>query len=365
MLQQSREDETVVLAEQASQTGRGGLNKAMPARLVYRAASENQVLGRRETIIRVTKDHEVVDVDGFVFKRKRRMPLSENANVPDEQAKRFKICDTDKAWNQLQIRNQDDGNSSPSQRAGDRGDRHIVGEAANHGGAAVTASIAQAALESLPFEGASEGSRLMALCQRCIEDVVAGAEELSGAEQLQDMLAAFLSAVEASLEDGTLQAADAAPTSNAALEEQRVLLAQLQSEQDVLQSRLQAFEQEEQDWLQLMKETENTAEEASPGAAAGDDDVVEPAGFDSAVTESLRQAHVSTHRTLTFQVDGLCAMVEGVQDLVARAEQISAKEFDVLFKKNFSALPGLSSPARLIREMVKPDIADAGVSTGC
>ena len=32
-----------MLAEQASQTGRGGLNKAMPARLVYRAASENQV----------------------------------------------------------------------------------------------------------------------------------------------------------------------------------------------------------------------------------------------------------------------------------------------------------------------------------
>ena len=28
-----------------------------------------------------------------------------------------------------------------------------------------------------------------------------------------------------------------------------------------------------------------------------------------------------------LQVDGLCAMVEGVQDLVARAEQISAKEF--------------------------------------
>ena len=76
-----------------------------------------------------------------------------------------------------------------------------------------------------------------------MQGVVAGAEGVSGAEQLQDMLAAFLSAVEASLEDGTLQAADAVPTSNAALEEQRVLLAQLQSEQDVLQSRLQAFEQ--------------------------------------------------------------------------------------------------------------------------
>lgn len=58
------------------------------------------------TKLTLLADHEVVDVDGFVFKRKRRMPLSENANVPDEQAKRFKICDTDKAWNQLQIRNQ-------------------------------------------------------------------------------------------------------------------------------------------------------------------------------------------------------------------------------------------------------------------
>lgn len=72
---------------------------------------------------------------------------------------------------------------------------------------------------------------------------MAGAEGVSGAQQLQDMLVAFLSAMEASLEDGTLQAAEASPTSNAALQEQRVLLAQLQSEKDLLQSRLQSFEQ--------------------------------------------------------------------------------------------------------------------------
>lgn len=30
-------------------------------------------------------------------------------------------------------------------------------------------------------------------------------------------------------------------------------------------------EQEEQEWLQLMRETEDTAEEASPGAVAGED----------------------------------------------------------------------------------------------
>ena len=72
---------------------------------------------------------------------------------------------------------------------------------------------------------------------------MAGAEGVTGAQELQVMLAAFLSAVEASLEDGTLQAADASPTSNAALHEQRVLLAQLQSERDLLHSRLQCFEQ--------------------------------------------------------------------------------------------------------------------------
>ena len=137
------------------------------------------------------------------------------------------------------------------------------------------------------------------------QDVVAGAEGAPGAQELQNMLAAFLAAVEASLDDGTLQAADASPTSGASLHEQKVLLAQLQSEKDLLQSRLQCFEQveiqcayvqyavtrvtcymrvaylsvrfcclaeqEEQEWLQLMRETEDTAEEASPHAAAGED----------------------------------------------------------------------------------------------
>ena len=78
-----------------------------------------------------------------------------------------------------------------------------------------------------------------------MQDVVAGAEGVSGAQQLQDMLATFLSAVETSLEDGTLQAADASPTDDAALQEQRVLLAQLQSEQHLLHSRLRYFEQVE------------------------------------------------------------------------------------------------------------------------
>ena len=148
----------------------------------------------------------------------------------------------------------------------------------------------------------------------------------------------------------------------------------------------------------------------------------------TAATAVLRQARLDVHRTLTFQVhiyrlsrnfkmacsatltsrmingptsmtyeasvlqiDGLSSMVEGVQDLVARADQISADEFvsslflsglwtgpnsgaliqvhvwrcivtcagilqlqDTLRRKIFSALPGIDSPARLIREIAKP-----------
>jgi len=56
-----------------------------------------------------------------------------------------------------------------------------------------------------------------------------------------------------------------------------------------------------------------------------------------AVPSRLREAGVCQHCHVSlvtgngFQVDGLCAMVEGVQDLVAKAEQISAQEFVSLF----------------------------------
>ena len=70
-----------------------------------------------------------------------------------------------------------------------------------------------------------------------------GAEGSLGATQLQAMLDDFLAAVKASLENGTLQAAKAVPAHVAALREQRALLAILHSEQDVLQKRLEGFEQ--------------------------------------------------------------------------------------------------------------------------
>ncbi len=76
-----------------------------------------------------------------------------------------------------------------------------------------------------------------------MQDAVADAEGKPGARQLQEMLAAFLTNVEASLENGTLQAAEAVPASVAALQERKSLLVQLQSEQSLLQLRLQCFEQ--------------------------------------------------------------------------------------------------------------------------
>ena len=40
-----------------------------------------------------------------------------------------------------------------------------------------------------------------------------------------------------------------------------------------------------------------------------------------------------------LQVDGLCAMVEGVQDLVAKADQISAQEFVSFFPTALRCIP--------------------------
>ncbi len=191
------------------------------------------------TKLTLLADHEVVDVDGFVFKRKRRMPLSESANGLDEQAKRSKTCGNgkEKAGNHFQLRDQvkvwkkahgshpyalgerwlmnlsesllesavcqtqrlkaaiklsrfvqEDGNSSPSQRAGDGCHGHTVEEAASHECAAVTSSIAQAALKALPSEGVSEGSRLMALCRKCVEVRFAGLQCTSVSVQVLSSL---------------------------------------------------------------------------------------------------------------------------------------------------------------------------------
>lgn len=139
-------------------------------------------------------------------------------------------------------------------------------------------AAAEAALNSLPRDGASEASRLLALCRKCVQagsllclcrllcrpflhkpcalnsntakvkestamqDAVADAEGLSGAAQQQAMLEVFLTDVAASLENGTLQAAEAVPADVAAAQERQSLLKQLLSEQEVLQSRLQRFE---------------------------------------------------------------------------------------------------------------------------
>ncbi|CAK0785004.1 hypothetical protein CVIRNUC_008209 [Coccomyxa viridis] len=344
--------------EQGSQAA-DFVSKAASARLVYSASSENQVLnGQQEVITKVTKDHEVVDVNGFIFRRKRRTPLTDSANVPAEHLKRTK------------------SSVAPREDVGTMGGQGAGG-----------CVKAESALVSLPSDGASQASRLLTLCQKCVQDAVAAAVGQPGVQQLQAMLQEFLVDVEASLANGTLQAVEACPAGNLDMQEQKALLAHLRLERDVLLSRLERFEQEEMEWLQILNSTE--LEPSQGGRSAGppvaplidldgsaanspargdgselvgsttqpDDDNkvrVQAAEQSPAATAVLRQARLDVHRTLTFQIDGLSSMVEGVQDLVARADQISAEEFDTLRRKIFSALPGIDSPARLIREIAKP-----------
>ena len=55
------------------------------------ASAENlPQLAKTTNVCCLVADHEIVDVDGFVFKRKRRTPLTDSMNLPAAQAKRAK-----------------------------------------------------------------------------------------------------------------------------------------------------------------------------------------------------------------------------------------------------------------------------------
>ncbi|KAK9907265.1 hypothetical protein WJX75_000230 [Coccomyxa subellipsoidea] len=374
------------------------------------SVTENEEHPPQEVVRRVTKAHEVVEVDGFLFKRKRRVPLGESANVL-ASAKKAK---TQQKVVDGQIVEEEDSVQAGPKRAADNmhsllgagegletSDRGIQGSPQAMPNEAAEAAVqpseidvveaAHAALASLPAECATESDRLLALCEKLVEDEVRSAEGQPGAELLQKALGTFLDDIRASLGNGTLQCSEQAVTASAGLERQQKLRAELETQKAVLTARLERFLEEEAEWNELLQggsaEEGNAGADRAPAAAppeagapaaeaggaaeaalilggdlplvqegASSDATAAPDQPESAepVVGVLQQAHADTHRTLTMQVEGLCAMVEGVRELVETAEHITSTEFDKLYKEKFSALPGLNSPARLIREIVRP-----------
>ncbi|CAL8463135.1 g2669 [Coccomyxa elongata] len=383
--------------EEDGEKMREKLARKSPAVRLKLSVSENEDQPPQEVVIKVTKTHEVVEVKDFIFKRKRRIPLGESANVP---------ASTKKAKTQQEVQDrpgdeEDDSAQGIEMTAeeANEGDQGGVQVAPNETAVAAAqppppvdvVEAAQAALASLPQGFKTEGDRLLALCEKLVEDEMRSAEGQPGAELLQKALDRFLVDIRASLGNGTLQCTEETLAATAVLERQQKLRSELETQNAILSARLQRFQKEEEEWNELLQGSssvnDNAAADMAPAmdlataaapveppvgaaepAAAMDRTVVsneEGTGSGAAVPALqnvpvekavgiLQQAQADTHRTLTMQVEGLCAMVEGVRELVDTAEHITSAEFDKLYKEKFSALPGLNSPARLIREIVRP-----------
>ncbi|EIE18278.1 hypothetical protein COCSUDRAFT_60470 [Coccomyxa subellipsoidea C-169] len=338
--------------------------------------------------------HEVVEVDGFLFKRKRRVPLGESANVP-ASAKKAKTQQKPEEGQMLEEDSVQPGPKGPAPdgagREGEVSDQGDLGSAQVMGDGAAAAAVAvavvqpppavdvveaaHAALASLPAECSSENDRLLALCEILVQDEIRRAKGQPGVELLQKALATFMDDIRVSLGNGTLQCGDDASAAAAGIERQQKLRAELETQKTVLTARLERFQKEEAEWNELLQggttEDSNAAAdgdeaatpaEAAAAAAEAEGDAVAAeaaAAADGELPSGQKgagsgEAPAEQTEPVAVAVEGLCAMVEGVRELVETAEQITSTEFDKLYKEKFSALPGLNSPARLIREIVRP-----------
>eukprot|EP00891_Asterochloris_glomerata_P002231 jgi/Astpho2/2231/fgenesh1_pg.00040_%23_64_t len=101
-------------------------------------------------------------------------------------------------------------------------------------------------------------------------------------------------------------------------------------------------------------------EAAEGGQSAAEPAAEKPTGGDAPTTAApvkvglLQQARADAHRRVTMQVEGLCALVSGCEELVAKAQQHGTIIQAAYHHERFRTFPHVDSPARLIKELLKP-----------
>ncbi|KAL0051387.1 hypothetical protein WJX82_006470 [Trebouxia sp. C0006] len=296
----------------------------------------------QEVIRKVTQAHEVVEVDGFVFKRKR----SVSHGIPTE------------------------------------------------------------------LEDLSAGSPSVPL-------------DPAVARVVENVLGTFVQSVQSAAADGTFQADSqtgpkAAKTTPDA-EDDVMFKVDLEARKAGLRAQLAAFTKKEEEWQEVLTQQDtwqHAAEPSSPQARAqpgnlpadaahatgaeeaafvsagnaqggapapeADDHAVQahladalvPAGADQSAAALvgqagsllpgeaglLRKAEVEAHRKVAMQVEGLCSMVSGVEELVAKAEKHCTAMQARYHQERFRTHPHIDSPAKLIQELLKPAGKRMGMS---
>ncbi|KAA6426705.1 MAG: hypothetical protein FRX49_03815 [Trebouxia sp. A1-2] len=361
----------------------------------------------QEVIRKVTQAHEIVEVDGFVFKRKR----SVSHGIPSQMQQ------LQSAEKRARLPNTNDLASSPSPafQATPSPNSTAAGEVAA-AEAAAQESVEQAAdktptaqhtseattalLEQLPAD-MSQPDRLASLCQLLcaaeLKDLSAGSPSVpldpAVAKVVENVLETFVHTVQSAAADGTLQAEPqtepkAAKTDPAA-ENDVMFKVDLEARKAGLRAQLAAFIKEEEEWQEVLAQQDtwqHAAEPFSPRASAqpgnrpadaalatgeaaaafvsagsAQGGAPAPEADDHAVQADLADALVpaGADQSAAALVEGLCSMVSGVEELVAKAEKHCTAMQARYHQERFRTHPHIDSPAKLIQELLKP----AGIMT--
>lgn len=130
----------------------------------------------------------------------------------------------------------------------------------------------------------------------------------------------------------------------------------VKQKKDHLQNIKKQFEIEEKEWEELLlqhqqtiKDAEGTPEAMKKMRAAAAEATKQVQ--DHSCVNELAETYQKAHRALELQADGLACMVNGVEELVSRAEKIGSTLVEELHNDVFQELPHINSPEHLIKSL--------------
>ena len=220
------------------------------------------------------------------------------------------------------------------------------------------------------------------------------ASNAARATALAEVFGAFQLSLDTALQHGAVQlAAPLASGTPGAVDEvsqgEAHYAVDLEARKAGLRARLANFQREEAEWQELLHKAEQLDAQLAAGAEAGDPSSACKGAVDAAAQQqlpegldALERTQRDLHRQLALQVDGLCKLVGDVEELMDCANR-SAQTTQVggttppagmlapqtwsepllhptagaqaeYHKEKFRVFPHVDSPARLIRELVKP-----------
>ncbi|GAB4818836.1 hypothetical protein N2152v2_005882 [Parachlorella kessleri] len=287
---------------------------------------------REPHVLRATKRHLVCEYDGLVFKQPRE---EEPAAVLVENMPLNR------------------GTAATSQASQEKE------PACQRDSSATPCGIADESPADCGSEGPPDDGSLEALCCSLFETEASTCSSVAVAEALRGICRRLcsgngLAELQQEPQRGMVAArADTATPPPAPAEqevEQGDYQVDLEARKAGLRARLAGYEKEVADWDTLVQEAEQfSSETAAAGVATPGSEAAEPADI-----AELKKMHEDLHRHLTIQAEGLCKLVGDVEELVDRANRTAHTLQAEYHQEKFQAFPHVDSPARLIREIVKP-----------